>query len=259
MTGRLNGKVCLITGGASGIGEATARIFAEQDGTVIITDIQDDKGKAVASEIGGTYHHQDVSDEGRWKEIADTVMSEHGRLDIVVNNAGIIRMGSIEDTELDLWNKVMDVNLTGVMLGCREAVRCMKDNPGGPSGSIVNVSSITGFVGLATAAAYTTSKGGVRLLTKSVAVHCARTYKTIRCNSVHPGAIDTPMNQAEFDASDDPEGMRAMFTATQPNGRMIEPSEIANGILYLASDESSSTNGSELLIDGAWLAAPHPL
>ncbi|MEM9669109.1 MAG: SDR family oxidoreductase [Pseudomonadota bacterium] len=259
MTGRLDGKVCLITGGASGIGAATARIFNEQNAIVIITDIQDEKGDALVSEIGCTYYHQDVRDEARWAEVSDAIITAHGRLDVLVNNAGIFLPGSIEETDMETWNKVIGVNLTGVMLGCREAVKCMKDNPGGASGSIINVSSITGFVGLAGGLAYTTSKGGVRLLTKSVAVHCGRTYQNIRCNSVHPGTIDTPMNQAAFDASEDPDGMRAMFAAMQPNGRMIDPSEIANGILFLASDEASATNGTELLIDSGWLAAPNPL
>ncbi|MEM6625942.1 MAG: SDR family oxidoreductase [Pseudomonadota bacterium] len=259
MSDRLSGKVCVVTGGASGIGESTARIFAAQGATVVITDVQDALGEKLAGEIDATYHHQDASSETEWRSIVDAVVAEQGRLDVLVNNAGVFRGGTIEETELDMWNQVMAVNLTGVMLGCREAIRAMKDNPGGPKGSIVNVSSITGYVGLASGAAYTASKGGVRLLTKSVAVHCAREYRDIRCNSIHPGAIDTPMNQAAFDASGDADGMRAMFSGVQPIGRMTTPDEIANGILYLASDESSSTNGAELLIDGGWLAAPNPL
>jgi NAD(P)-dependent dehydrogenase (short-subunit alcohol dehydrogenase family) len=135
----------------------------------------------------------------------------------------------------------------------------MKANPGGPKGSIINVSSIAGYIGLASSAAYTASKGGVRLLTKSVAVHCARTYKTIRCNSLHPGAIDTPMNQAAFDASGDPEGTRAFFSTLQPVGRLASPEEMANCALFLASDESSFVTGAELLADGGWLAASGPL
>jgi 3(or 17)beta-hydroxysteroid dehydrogenase len=145
------------------------------------------------------------------------------------------------------------------MLGCKHAIGAMKDNPGGPYGSIVNVSSITGYIGLANGAAYTASKGGVRLLTKSVAVHCARTYKKIRCNSVHPGAIDTPMNQAAFEASGDADAMRTFFSALQPIGRMTSPDEIADACLYLASDDSSSVTGAEILVDGGWLAASSPL
>ena len=135
----------------------------------------------------------------------------------------------------------------------------MKANPGGPSGSIVNVSSITGFIGLANGAAYTASKGAVRLLTKSVAVHCARTYRTIRCNSLHPGTIDTPMNQAAFEASGDPDGMRAVFAGLQPIGRMASAEEMAACALFLASDDASFVTGTELVADGGWLAASGPL
>lgn len=256
---RLQNKVCIITGGASGIGEHTGRVFSSEGAKVILTDIQDSLGETLAQEIGADYQHLDVSNEHNWQTLLDDVKTRYGQLDVLVNNAGVFLPGSIEDTDLDLWNTVLGVNLTGVMLGCREAIRIMKDNPDGPSGSIVNVSSITGFVGLAEGAAYTASKGGVRLLTKSVAVHCARKYQTIRCNSVHPGAIDTPMNQAGFDAAEDPEAMRAMLSSVQPIGRMTRPDEVAHGILYLASDDASSTNGTELLIDGGWLAAPGTL
>ena len=248
-----------MTGGASGIGEATVRRFLREGARVVFTDIQDDKGEALARETGAFYQHQDVVDEARWTSLVDQVKAEQGRLDVLVNNAGVFRPGSVEEMTIGDLRTTLDVNVIGVALGCREAVRIMKDNPGGPSGSIVNISSITGFVGLAGGAAYTASKGAVRLLTKSVAVHCARAYRNIRCNSVHPGVIDTPMNRAAFDASDDPAAMREMFAGIQPIGRMIEPEEIASGVLHLVSDDARSTNGVELLIDGGWLAAPNPL
>jgi NAD(P)-dependent dehydrogenase (short-subunit alcohol dehydrogenase family) len=257
--GRLDNKVCLITGGASGIGAAAVRLFAKEGATVAFTDIQDEPGAALAEETGAQYAHHDVADESAWISIIDDVKARHGRLDVTVNNAGIFRPGTIEELTVNGLREVLDVNLIGVAVGCRESIRVMKDNPGGPKGSIVNVSSITGFFGLASGAAYTASKGAVRLLTKSVAVHCARTYRGIRCNSVHPGVIDTPMNQAAFDASEDANAMREFFAGIQPIGRMTTPEEIAGGILYLASDEASSTNGTELLIDGGWLAAPNPL
>ncbi|MEM9841150.1 MAG: SDR family oxidoreductase [Pseudomonadota bacterium] len=259
MPDRLNGKVCLITGGASGIGAATARLFKGEGATVIISDVQDAAGAALADEIGATYVHQDVSQEEDWKRTLGSIVSDHRGLDVLVNNAGIFRGATIEETSLEIWRQVIDVNLTGVMLGCREAIAVMKDNSGGPSGSIINISSITGFVGLASGAAYTASKGGVRLLSKSIAVHCARTYRNIRCNSVHPGTIDTPMNQAAFEASEDPAAMRDMFSNLQPIGRMIRSEEVASAALYLASDEASAVTGTELLIDGGWLAAPNPL
>jgi len=259
MAGRLDGKVAVVTGGASGIGAATARIFAREGAKVVVTDVQDRLGASVANEIDGTYLHHDVTSETAWESIVAAARTKFGRLDVLMNNAGVFMGGSIEETTLDLWNRVLAVNLTGVMLGCKHAIAAMKANPGGPKGSIVNVSSITGYIGLASGAAYTASKGGVRLLTKSVAVHCARTYKTIRCNSLHPGAIDTPMNQAAFDASGDPEGMRAFFSGVQPIGRMATPEEMGECALFLASDESSFVTGAELLADGGWLAASGPL
>ena len=259
MTGKLQGKVALITGGASGIGEACAEVFAREGATVVVTDLQVDKGQAVAAQVGGTFSTHDVSDEAQWIAAVDGAVSAHGRLDVVVNNAGMFAAQTIEDSDLALWNKVLSVNLTGVMLGCKHAIRAMKANPGGPTGSIVNVSSITGYIGLASAAAYTASKGGVRLLTKSVAVHCARTYKTIRCNSLHPGTIDTPMNQAAFDASPDPAGMRAFMGTLQPIGRMASATEMAECAAFLASDAASFVTGSELLADGGWMAAGGPL
>lgn len=259
MAARLQEKVCLITGGASGIGAAAVRLFVSEGATVVFTDVQDDLGAAVAEETGAEFMRHDVTKEDEWAQVTNDIRAVHGRLDITVNNAGIFRPGTIEEVTLEHLRETMDVNFVGVALGCRESIRIMKDNPGGPKGAIVNVSSITGFFGLASGAAYTASKGAVRLLTKSVAVHCARTYGGIRCNSIHPGVIDTPMNQAAFAASDDPDAMRAVFSGIQPIGRMTTAEEIAQGILYLASDEASSTNGTELLIDGGWLAAPNPL
>ncbi|MGZ5938538.1 MAG: SDR family oxidoreductase [Rhizomicrobium sp.] len=259
MAGRLNGKTAIVTGGASGIGASTARIFAREGAKVVVTDVQDSKGEAVAKEIGGIYLHQDTSDEAQWTRTIEATLAKHGQLDVLMNKAGVFIGANIEETTLELWNKVLGVNLTGVMLGCKHAIAAMKKNPGGPRGSIVNVSSITGFIGLANGAAYTASKGGVRLLTKSVAVHCARLYKSIRCNSLHPGAIDTPMNQAAFDASGDPEGTRAFFSSVQPIGRMATSDEMGECALFLASDESSFVTGTELVADGGWLAAAGPL
>lgn len=259
MVARLEGKIAIVTGGASGIGASTARIFAREGAKVVVTDVQDALGTKVAQEIGGHYLHHDTSDESQWASVMEATRSKFGRLDVLMNNAGIFAGATIEDTTLELWNRVIAVNLTGVMLGCKHAIGTMKNNPGGATGSIVNVSSITGFIGLANGAAYTASKGGVRLLTKSVAVHCARLYKRIRCNSLHPGAIDTPMNQAAFDTSGDPEGMRAFFSSIQPVGRMATSDEMGECALFLASDEASFVTGTELVADGGWLAASGPL
>jgi NAD(P)-dependent dehydrogenase (short-subunit alcohol dehydrogenase family) len=259
MVERLRDKVVLVTGAASGIGAATARLFAEEGARVILTDVQEALGRGVADNLQAEFHLQDVTSESTWIALTDHIKARFGRLDGIVNNAGVFRGASIEDTTEEIWDMVLGVNLKGVMWGCKHALRIMKTNPEGPVGSIVNISSITGYVGLASGAAYTASKGGVRLLTKAVAVHAARTYRTIRCNSVHPGVIDTPMNQAAFDASPDPDAMRAMFSGIQPNGRMTTPDEIAQACLFLTSDEAKSINGAELLIDGGWLAAPNPL
>lgn len=249
----------LITGGASGIGAAIVRTALAEFENVFFSDIQDDLGETLAAETGATYLNQDVSNEKRWKEVMTEIVSSTGRLDALINNAGIFLGGNIEDTEMDLWTRMIAVNQTGTMLGSREAISVMKENPGGPKGSIVNMSSITGFIGLANGAAYGATKGAVRLLSKSIAVHCAKEYKDIRCNSVHPGAIDTPMNQAAFEASGDAAGTRAFFETLQPIGRMGTSEEIANGVMFLASDKSSFVTGTELLIDGGWLAASGPL
>jgi len=257
VTGRLAGKVALVTGGASGIGAASARLFAAEGAKVVVSDVQD--GSTVARETGGLFVQHDVASEAAWIDAVRAAVEGFGRLDVLMNNAGIFAPAPIEEVTLEVWNRVLAVNLTGVMLGCKHGIAAMKANPGGPSGSIINVSSIAGFIGLASSAAYTASKGGVRLLTKSVAVHCARAYKTIRCNSLHPGAIDTPMNQVAFDASGDPEGMRAFFSTLQPIGRLATPEEMANCALFLASDDSSFVTGAELLADGGWLAASGPL
>lgn len=259
MSGRLQDRVAIVTGGASGIGAACAHAFAAEGAKVVVTDVQTDKGEAVAREVGGRFAPHDVADERQWEAVIAETLAAYGRLDVLINNAGVFIPQTIEDSTLEVWNRVLGINLTGVMLGCKHAVKAMKANPGGPKGAIVNVSSITGFIGLASAAAYTASKGGVRLLTKSVAVHCARAYGPIRCNSLHPGTIDTPMNQGAFDASGDPAAMRAMFDKMQPIGRMASAEEMAACALFLASDESSFMTGAELLADGGWLAAAGPL
>ena len=248
-------KVVWVTGGAGGIGEASVRQFAALGATVHLTDVKHDEGRAVAQDVGGHYHEQDVTSEPRWAELSAHILSEHGRLDVLVNNAGIFRPGNIEEVTMEGWRTLLDVNLTSVMLGCREGIRAMKQNPGGPKGSIINVSSITGFIGLAAGVGYTATKGGVRLMSKSVAVHCAREYKDIRCNSVHPGTIDTPMNRAAWAATPDPDAMRDFFGTLQPIGRVADAGEVATAIAYLGSDAASFVTGTELVVDGGWLAA----
>jgi len=254
MTGRLQDKVAIVTGGASGIGAACARRFAEEGAIVVLTDLQEELGQQVAAEIGGWFVHQDVTQEAGWESLMAQVLARHGRLDVLVNNAGITSRSSIEELDLDTWNHAMAVNVTSVMLGCKHAIKLMKANPAGPSGSIINLSSIAAYLGMPDAAAYSASKGAVRLLTKSVAVHCAQRYGKIRCNSIHPGAVDTPIHQSRLSQVADRQAALDSLNRLQPMGRMGTAAEMANGALFLASEESSFMTGSELLIDGGWLA-----
>ncbi len=257
--GRVEGKVALITGGARGLGEATGRLMAQEGATVILTDVLDAEGEAVAKDItsnGGkaSYLHQDVTDEAAWADITGQVVAEHGRLDILVNNAGIALDATVEDTTLEGWRRVNSINSEAVFLGTREAIRVMKDqDPRG--GSIVNISSIAGLVGIDNLAAYNASKGAVRLFTKSAALHVAKAGYGIRVNSVHPSYTWTPMVQELGDNTGDRDAFYQALAAIHPLGRPGEPMDIAYGVLYLASDEASWVTGSELVIDGGITAA----
>jgi 3(or 17)beta-hydroxysteroid dehydrogenase len=256
--GRVADKVALVTGGASGIGRATAELLAQEGAMVVITDVQDEGGHetaAIITEAGGraAYHHHDVTDEGDWKKIIAGVIADHGKLDILVNNAGIGGSGvAVEEMPLEMWRNTMSVNLDGVFLGVKHGVGAMKANGGTGGGSIINTSSILGFVGLPMTAAYTASKGGVRLLTKAVAIECAARGLNIRVNSVHPGFIDTPMVGGAIQRGG-PE-RREAIEKSQPTGEMGRPQDIAEGILYLASDAARFVSGTELVIDGGYLA-----
>jgi len=252
--GRVAGKVALVTGGASGIGRAAALLLAREGARVLATDLQDAAGAALAAEIaaaGGeaVYLGQDVASEPAWEATVGHALARFGRLDVVVNNAGIGSPGaSIAETALADWNRLLAVNLTGVFLGTKHAIRTMRGQPEG--GSIVNISSILGLVGQSMSGAYSATKGGVRLLTKSAALECARDGLPIRVNSVHPGYIETPLVRSRLDA---PGGERLLerIRRAQPGGALGRPEDIAAGILFLASDESRFMNGSELVIDGA--------
>jgi 3(or 17)beta-hydroxysteroid dehydrogenase len=252
--GRLTDKVALITGGASGIGAAAARRFAAEGARVIVADVQADLGQAVAAEIGGVFLHLDVAHEPDWRKAASEIHDRHGRLDVVFNNAGVVCGQSIEDVDLATWNRVIGINLTGVMLGCQTGIRLMKANPGGPSGSLINTASTAAYGALPGDVAYSSTKSAVRLLTKAVAVHCARAGYAIRCNSLHPGATDTPILAPALQAA--PQLISA-FNAMSPMGRMGRPEEIAAMAVFLASDESSYVTGAEMLVDGGMMAG-HP-
>ncbi len=254
---RLPGKVALITGGASGIGAATATAFAEHGASVVVTDMNDNLGREVVDRIlasGGeaTYLHLDTTDEAQWIEAVAETLSKYGALHILANNAGIADRRSdnkstvkIEDTAIEGWDKVFAVNSTGVFLGVKHVIAPMRAAGGG---SIINISSIYGIVGSGAGAAYHSSKGAVRTFTKSAAIQCAD--DKIRVNSVHPGFVDTPLTA---NTHADPELMAPRLNAT-PMGRFGTPEDIAMGCLFLASDESAWMTGSELVIDGGMLA-----
>jgi NAD(P)-dependent dehydrogenase (short-subunit alcohol dehydrogenase family) len=247
--GRLDGKVALITGAASGIGRATAGLFHRQGAKVAATD-RNEAGLRALGEDADLTLVQDVTDEARWREVVDAAVAAFGRLDILVNSAGIAVLGNIETTTLADWRKVNAVNVEGAFLGCREAVRAMK----GTGGSIVNLSSVAGIIGDASSTAYCASKGAVRLLTKSAALHCARAGYGIRVNSVHPSFAETPMVLEGIARAKDPERVRAGLMRAAPMGRMGRAEEVANMILFLATDESSFTTGAEFMVDGGLTA-----
>ena len=244
---RLQGKVAIITGGARGQGAAEARMFVREGARVVFGDILDDEGRQVEAEIaaaGGeaVYVRLDVTDEDAWREAVGTAVSRFGKVDILVNNAGIASWDAGDDATVEDWDRIMEVNAKGVFLGTKAVIPAMRAAGGG---SIINISSISGMVGQTNIhPGYNASKGAVRVLTKSTAVQHAA--ECIRCNSIHPGPVKTPMTERGWS---DPEWLQAMRRRT-PLGRYADPNEIAYGVLFLASDESSFMTGSEMVIDG---------
>ncbi len=247
--GRMDGKVALITGGASGLGKGIASRYAEEGATTIITDINADLLRATADGLDVNFLQQDVADEAQWIAVIDHVTSHFGRLDILVNNAGIFTSCPVDETPLEQWQSVLNVNLTGVFLGCKHGVKAMKVNAGGPAGSIINLSSVVGLRGQLGGVAYSASKGGVRLLTKTVSIEVAGVG--IRCNSIHPGVIDTPIMDPIFRAAPDPKALRESIESTLPIGKMGDPARDIGGMaVYLGSDESQYITGAEMVVDG---------
>jgi 3(or 17)beta-hydroxysteroid dehydrogenase len=249
MSGELSGQVAIVTGGASGIGEAAAKLLAAEGARVIVADIQPGKDDAP-----GRFMPHDVASEDSWRKLLDDVLAREGRLDIMVNNAGIAGgPGNIENTTVEAWQKVQAINSEGVFLGCKYAIEGMKETGPGKAetrGSIINVSSIAGIIGSAGPTAYTASKGAVRLLSKSVALYCAEKKYAIRCNSVHPGGVDTAIFNPLWQMVGREQG-KALIDARHPIGHMAEPSELGHVILFLASDRSSFLTGTEIVADGA--------
>lgn len=240
-------KVILVTGAASGLGLADAQVLIEQGAQVIMTDIDADRGSELAAQFGAMFLPQDVADELRWAEIMDAVKAEYGRLDGIVNNAGIAPIADIETTTTDMWRKTLAIHLDGTYFGCQAAIKLMKESGGG---SIVNMSSTAALVGIPDYLAYSAAKGGIRAMTKAIAVHCRRAKLRIRCNSVHPGSINTPMVQnavkqlMDIDLDDNAEKKRKAMG-------IGEPRDVAYMVAYLLSDESKHVNGTEMVIDNA--------
>ena len=256
---RLKNKIALITGAASGIGKSCAEMFAAEGATVIVSDINDDQGQSTVNHIGSNaiYHHLDVKTESEWIAITSFIEDNYKSLDIVVNNAGItgfvpdIGSQDPEHTSLDSWHRVHAVNLDGVFLGCKYAIAMMKKH----GGSIINISSRSGIVGIPRAAAYASSKAAVRNHTKTVALYCAEERYNIRCNSIHPAAILTPMWDAMLgnDKNSREEAIKNIANDI-PLKAMGKPEDVAYAAVYLASDESVYLTGIELNIDGGILA-----
>ncbi|MAA73342.1 MAG: cyclopentanol dehydrogenase [Salinisphaeraceae bacterium] len=248
MAQRLENKVALITGAAMGMGRQHALHMAREGAAVVVSDVADDAGREVVEEIGQSggraiYCHLDVVDEAQWGQVIDAGRQAFGRIDILVNNAGVLLFKAIQDTETVEWERVLDINLKGVFLGCKLILPAMREAGGG---AIINVSSIYGLVGAPGAAAYQASKGAVRLLTKSTAVDYAPFG--IRVNSVHPGVIDTPMTREVL--AD--EQMQQQILQGTLLGRPAQPEEVARAVVFLASDEASYMTGSELVVDGGY-------
>jgi len=258
----LDGRVALVTGGARGIGAETARMLADTGATVFVTDILEDLGKETADGLPdgrGRFLHLDVTDEGAWQTVMEKVEADAGRLDVLVNNAGIEMMKPIEELSLKEWQLVCRINLDGVFLGTRAAVGLMKrEKEGGRGGSIVNISSVAGLVGTPFQTAYGMTKGGVRTFSKGAALEFAALGYGIRVNSVHPGVIETAMGDEMLETlggflGQSPEETAAFLKAQQPLG-LGQPRDIASMILFLASDDSRLITGAEFVVDGGLTA-----
>ena len=254
---RLAGKVAVLTGAAAampgelmGFGGAAANLFVREGAKVVLTDIRDELGErsAEALRAGGAdarYRHLDVTSEADWQAVVDGVMADHGRLDILFNNAGTAYPMKVEDMSVEIWERELAVHAKGVFLGTRAAIPAMRQGGGG---SIINTASVMGLVGSPTSPAYSAAKGAITLFTKSAALQYAR--ENIRINSVHPGYADTPLTDGRFA---EPKVREALLKRT-PMGRLGTAMDIANGVLYLASDEAAWVTGSELVIDGGMTA-----
>jgi NAD(P)-dependent dehydrogenase (short-subunit alcohol dehydrogenase family) len=255
---RFEGRVVLLTGAARGIGGAAAELFAREGARVVVTDYDPADAQAsiaplLTAGLAVEAEGLDVTQEAAWASAIDGIIARHGRLDVLVNNAGVGWAGTAEDCSLDMWRATMAVNMEGVFLGTRKAIEVMKAR----GGSIVNVASIAGNVGEPLLAAYNASKGGVRIFTKAAALHCAQSGYPIRVNSLHPGYTVTKLVNALMEAmpAKEAEAYTKHVLSLIPMGRLADPMEIARPLVFLASDDASYMTGSELVVDGGYIAA----
>lgn len=245
--GRVSGKVVLLTGGAMGLGRAAAKALIAEGANVVITDIDEDAGRTAADDLGCGFIAQDVTDWDRWLAVIDEVERDHGRLDVLVNNAAITVFGSIMDISVEDFRRCYTVDVDSIFMGCKAAIPLMAKGGGG---SIVNFSSAAANKPNADLAAYNSAKAAVPMLTKSIALWCAREKNSVRVNSVQPGTILTPNVESVIAGTPDPDATREAFSVAQPIGRMGEPEDIAHLVVYLASDESRFATGAPFIVDG---------
>lgn len=249
--GKMEGKVALVTGGAEGIGATVGRMIVEEGGKVLLCDVQIDKARALAEELGenAAAFNLDVRNLDQWHEAVKAATDHFGKLNVLCNIAGISEPGNVVDGPLDTWERTIDINLNGPYFGMRAALPAMEAT--GEPGAIVNIGSMIAIRAAAFVAAYSASKAGLLGLTRSVALDCAERGVPIRANMVHPGAIRTPMyDRYKYSGVDTPDNIETNFAATHPMNRIGEPDEVARAVLWLASDEASFTTGCDITVDG---------
>ena len=246
MTDRLKNKVALITGGAQGLGKEMAKSMIKEGARVIISDINEDVLQKTAEEISCDHLVLDVTNKDQWQQVITKIKDDVGSLNILVNNAGMGGGGDVESTDIELWDLVHKVNLDSVFLGCKFAIPLMRDSG---NGSIINISSMSGIVASHNTSAYNSSKAAVRHLSKSIALHCAKSTNLVRCNSLHPVFTRTAMVQSMIDAAPE-RNIEQKLINQIPIRRLAEPIDIANAAVFLASDEASFITGTELIVDG---------
>lgn len=247
---RLHNKVAIITGGSKGLGEANARLFVSEGATVIITDIDEKNGQNLAEELGASvqFHKQDVRDEEGWKSLISQVVKDHGKLDILVNNAGVVEAGTIETQTTEDYRFVMAVSVDGTFFGSKYAIAAMKKTGGG---SIINMASIASIQGAPNVIAYSAAKGAIESMTRTIAAHCATQKLNIRCNSIHPSAIMTPMVKSMGEKIAKAKITNNSTSKLIESNEIGDPIDIANTVLFLASDESRFINGAQIRVDNA--------